>query len=286
MSTSSKGTTDTTGFWAERFAAHVGCDGCPTPTAVTELFLELLGLLFEQHADRRHHDETAFMASVERLEQRLEAMIAESAPVSRAEAKVIAATLFAALPRIRVSLIEDATATVDGDPAARDVDMVIRAYPGFVATAAYRVAHVLHRHGASLLARMVSSSAQSLTGVDIHPAAVIGKRFCIDHGNGVVIGETTAIGDDVKVYQGVTLGGLSVRKSDAARKRHPTIGDRVIIYSGATILGGDTTVGHDSVIGGNVWLTSSVPPASRLSYRSEGLALATRAERDAVEVEP
>lgn len=274
-----------TGFWAERYAAQVDCDDCPTPTAVTELFLELLGLLFEQHADRRHSDEAAFMSAVRRLEARLAAMVAGSASVPRERATAIAAALFAGLPAIRSLLIEDATATVDGDPAARDVDMVIRAYPGFVATAGYRVAHVLQREGATLLARMLSNSAQRLTGVDIHPAAVIGRRFCIDHGNGVVIGETTVIGDDVKVYQGVTLGGLSVKKSDAARKRHPTIGDRVVIYSGATILGGDTVVGHDSVIGGNVWLTSSVPPASRLSYRVEGLAVVARTEQGTVEVD-
>jgi len=282
---SGAGDGEVTGFWAERYAAQVDCDDCPTPTAVTELFLELLGLLFEQHADRRHSDEAAFMSAVRRLEARLAAMVAGSASVPRERATAIAASLFAGLPAIRSLLIEDATATVDGDPAARDVDMVIRAYPGFVATAGYRVAHVLHREGATLLARMLSNSAQRLTGVDIHPAAVIGRRFCIDHGNGVVIGETTVIGDDVKVYQGVTLGGLSVKKSDAARKRHPTIGDRVVIYSGATILGGDTVVGHDSVIGGNVWLTSSVAPASRLSYRVEGLAVVARTEQGTVEVD-
>ena len=223
------------------------------------------------------------MSAVERLELKLGSMIAASAPVSRAEAGSIAKAVFAELPAIRAQLLEDAAATVDGDPAARDVDMVIRAYPGFVATAAYRFAHVVHRLGAELLARMLSSAAQGWTGVDIHPAAVIGRRFCIDHGNGVVIGETTVIGDDVKVYQGVTLGGMSVKKSDAARKRHPTIGDRVVIYSGATILGGDTTVGHDSVIGGNVWLTKSVPPASRLSYRVDEMTLATGTVRDNAE---
>src|SRR5690606_6532760 len=125
-----------------------------------------------------------------------------------------------------------------------------------------------HENGAALLARMLSAAAHRETGIDIHPAASIGRRFCIDHGTGVVIGETTVIGDDVKLYQGVTLGGVSVNKQDAASKRHPTIEDRVVIYSGATILGGDTTVGHDSVIGGNVWLTHAVPPFSTLTYKA------------------
>jgi hypothetical protein len=119
-----------------------------------------------------------------------------------------------------------------------------------------------------MLARMIAAHAHRNTGIDIHPAARIGHRCCIDHGTGLVIGETAELGDDVKLYQGVTLGGLSVRKEDAKTKRHPTIGDRVVIYAGATILGGDTVVGHDSVIGGNVWLTRSVPPFSKLTYRA------------------
>ena len=166
------------------------------------------------------------------------------------------------LPGIYGALLEDADAICQGDPAAASRDEVILAYPGFFAIALYRIAHALHRLGAPLVARLLTEYAHRQTGIDIHPAAVIGKRFSIDHGTGVVIGETAVLGDGVKLYQGVTLGAASVRKDLSRIKRHPTIGHRVVIYSNATILGGDTEVGDDSIIGGNVWLTSSVPPRS------------------------
>jgi len=143
------------------------------------------------------------------------------------------------------------------------------AYPGFYATAVYRLSHQLHVQGIKTLPRLLSEYAHSKTGIDIHPGAEIGSSFFIDHGTGIVIGETTVIGDNVKIYQGVTLGALNVDKSHASSKRHPTIEDNVIIYSGATILGGDTVVGRQSVIGGNVWLTYSVPPFSVVYHKSE-----------------
>jgi serine O-acetyltransferase len=145
---------------------------------------------------------------------------------------------------------------------------VIRTYPGFYAIAAYRVAHALHLQNIGGIPRVITEHAHSRTGIDIHPGAKIGDHFCIDHGSGVVIGETCVIGNHVKIYQGVTLGALSVEKSDATKKRHPTIDDGVVIYAGATILGGETVVGHDSVIGGNVWLTRSVPPYSKIYYQA------------------
>ena len=263
-------------FWRARFTDQARCSDCPTLPEVSEWFLELLGALFEQHSLRRYPDARSFQQMVERLQSRLATMVGNAGAVAEGDAKAkapqvagrdSAEALFDELPAIRAALLEDAKATLNGDPAARDRDEVIRAYPGFVATAGYRIAHQLHGYGAPLLARIIAAAAHRLTGIDIHPAAVIGRRFCIDHGTGVVIGETSVLGDDVKLYQGVTLGGLSVSKADAATKRHPTIEDRVVIYSGATILGGQTTVGHDSVIGGNVWLTRSVPAFSRLSYR-------------------
>nr|WP_246202660.1 serine O-acetyltransferase EpsC [Fulvivirga lutimaris] len=153
-----------------------------------------------------------------------------------------------------------------GDPAAKSKVEVIKTYPGFYAIAAHRIAHEFQKYNLTLIPRIISEHAHSHTGIDIHPCAQIGEHFCIDHGTGVVIGETTIIGDYVKIYQGVTLGALSVRKEDAKTKRHPTIENNVIIYSGATILGGKTEVGQGSIIGGNVWLTKSVPPNSRLSY--------------------
>ncbi len=173
-----------------------------------------------------------------------------------------AAQFLERLPAIYDALLADADAICQGDPAARSRDEVILAYPGFFAIALYRIAHALHQLGAPLAARLLTEYAHRETGIDIHPAATIGARFSIDHGTGVVIGETAVLGDGVKLYQGVTLGAASVRKDLSRTKRHPTIGHRVVIYSNATILGGDTEVGDDSIIGGNVWLTSSVPPRS------------------------
>jgi serine O-acetyltransferase len=169
-----------------------------------------------------------------------------------------------AIPPIRRILATDVRATYEGDPAAKSYDEIIFSYPGLFAITVYRIAHKLFENGVPLLPRIMTEHAHSLTGIDIHPGAEIGESFVIDHGTGVVIGETTVIGKNVRVYQGVTLGALSVPKGagDQLRgaKRHPTIEDDVIIYSGATILGGDTVIGTRSIIGGNVWLTESVPP--------------------------
>jgi serine O-acetyltransferase len=170
------------------------------------------------------------------------------------------------LPGLRAMLLLDAEALFAGDPAARSVDEVILAYPGFLAVALYRIGHALHRLGVPLVPRLVSELGHRETGVDIHPGARIGRSLAIDHGTGVVIGETAVIGDRVKLYQGVTLGALSVRKQLADTKRHPTLEDDVVVYANATILGGDTVVGAGSVIGGNVWLTKSVPPRSVVTH--------------------
>jgi serine O-acetyltransferase len=177
-------------------------------------------------------------------------------------ARQVAIDFVERLPRIYDALLADADAIYQGDPAAGSRDEVILAYPGFFAIAMYRIAHALHELGAPLAARLLTEYAHRETGIDIHPAATIGARFSIDHGTGVVIGETARLGEGVKLYQGVTLGAASVRKDLSRTKRHPTIGNRVVIYSNATILGGDTVVGDDSIIGGNVWLTSSVPAGS------------------------
>lgn len=166
------------------------------------------------------------------------------------------------LPTIRASLLLDARAIFDGDPASQSVDEVILAYPGFFATAVYRIAHELHGSGVPLVPRVLTEIAHRDTGVDIHPGASIGASFAIDHGTGIVVGETAVLGARVKLYQGVTLGALSVEKRMARTKRHPTIGDDVVIYANATILGGDTVIGDGSRIGGNVWLTQSVPAHS------------------------
>jgi serine O-acetyltransferase len=170
---------------------------------------------------------------------------------------------------IHENLISDAEAIVKGDPAAENIDEVIMTYPGFYAIAIYRIAHEFYQMGVPIFPRMLSEYAHQLTGIDIHPGAKIGSSFFIDHGTGIVIGETTIIGDNVKLYQGVTLGALSVKKSLANTKRHPTIENDTVIYSGATILGGETVVGHHSIIGGNVWLTETVQPYSIVYHKSE-----------------
>ena len=181
----------------------------------------------------------------------------------------IANNFFDDTPFIYDMLLKDAAAIIKFDPAAESVEEVLVAYPGFYATAVYRFSHQLWKQGLKILPRVFAEYAHSKTGIDIHPGAAIGQSFFIDHGTGIVIGETTIIGDNVKIYQGVTLGALSVNKEEARRKRHPTIEDNVIIYSGATILGGETVIGHDSVIGGNVWLTNSVLPDSIVYHKSE-----------------
>jgi serine O-acetyltransferase len=159
-------------------------------------------------------------------------------------------------------LLQDASFIEASDPATRSIDEVIITYPGFYAIAVHRFAHELYKLNIPFLPRLLSEYAHSRTGIDIHPGATIDSPFSIDHGTGVVIGETAIIGKGVKVYQGVTLGALAVEKSHASKKRHPTIGDSVVLYAGCTILGGQTDIGHHSIIGGNVWLTTSVAPYS------------------------
>ncbi|WP_128544416.1 serine O-acetyltransferase [Larkinella soli] len=176
---------------------------------------------------------------------------------------------FDLLPATYEEMLLDAHAIAAFDPAAVGVEEVIAIYPGFYAIAVYRVAHVLTGLEVPLLPRMMTEYAHGHTGIDIHPNAKIGSSFFVDHGTGVVIGETAVIGSNVKIYQGVTLGATNVAKSMASKKRHPTIEDNVIIYANATILGGKTVVGHDSVIGGNVWLTHTVEPYSLVFHNSE-----------------
>jgi serine O-acetyltransferase len=166
-------------------------------------------------------------------------------------------------------LLKDAQAIYEGDPAAETIEEVIVSYPGFFAIAVYRIAHVLYTLNIPVLPRLFAEYAHKETGIDIHPGASIGEAFCIDHGTGIVIGETTVIGKRVKIYQGVTLGALSVSKEKAGTKRHPSIGNDVTIYSGTTILGGKTSIEHHSIIGGNVWLTASVEPYSIVLNKSE-----------------
>lgn len=180
------------------------------------------------------------------------------------EAEQVVLELLGQLPELRRKIHLDVEAAFEGDPAAKSHEEVILAYPGLEAISIHRFAHELWIRNIPLLPRMMSEYIHGKTGIDIHPGATIGESFFIDHGTGVVIGETTIIGKNVKIYQGVTLGALSVRKDLSNKKRHPTIEDGVTIYAGATILGGETVIGKGSIIGGNVWITESVPPYSRV----------------------
>ncbi len=190
-------------------------------------------------------------------------------------APAIAQGFISALPGIRGRLAEDVEAAFEGDPAARSYAEIVAAYPAIRAIATYRLAHELHRAGVPSIPRIMAEDAHARTGIDIHPGATIGRRFFVDHGTGVVVGETCEIGDRVVLYQGVTLGALAPRKGQRLRgvKRHPTIGDDVTIYAGATILGGETVIGHGCVVGGNVWLTQSLPPCSKVQIEPPRLQL-------------
>jgi len=227
----------------------------------------LLGLLFPQLSEEGDATADEIGARLALIRRDLRDLLRPLEETARAEE--VAAAFTDALPDLYDRIRLDADAIVAGDPAAESVDEVVSAYPGFLAIATHRLAHEVHRHGVPILPRLLSEVAHGRTGIDIHPGASIGRSFCIDHGTGIVIGETAVIGDFVKMYQGVTLGALSVAKSAAGTRRHPTIEDRVVLYANATVLGGDTVVGHDSVVGGNVWLTSSVPPYSLVYHTSQ-----------------
>jgi serine O-acetyltransferase len=188
-----------------------------------------------------------------------------------------AITFMQNIPRLRTMLAMDVRAAYQGDPAAKDCDEIIFSYPGLFAITAFRIAHQLYEQGVPLIPRIMTEYAHSMTGIDIHPGAHIGESFFIDHGTGVVVGETTEIGNRVRIYQGVTLGALSVPKEKVEslrnKKRHPTIEDDVIIYSGATILGADAVIGARSIIGGNVWITEPVPPDTRVYLKKPELVI-------------
>ena len=195
-------------------------------------------------------------------------------------AEQCAVHFFETIPELRELLADDIQAAYDGDPAAKSLDEIIFSYPGILAITTYRIAHEIHRQGIPLIPRIMTEYAHGITGIDIHPGAVVGRNFFIDHGTGVVIGETCEIGDRVKIYQGVTLGALSFPKDSSGelvrgRKRHPTIENDVTIYAGATILGGETVVGKGSVVGGNVWLVESVPPGMKVTIEKPELQYKT-----------
>ncbi|TXE08857.1 serine O-acetyltransferase [Algoriphagus aquimarinus] len=256
-------------FVSKLYKAHQDCSECPSPKVIQQFFEDVLGLLFPEYSVERINDKFQIEASLVQLNNDLSSILHRNPHLHSGVGSKITAAFFANLEQVFDWIHQDVDAMFAGDPAAKSRTEILRSYPGFYAISAYRIAHSLQGLGVHLIPRMITEFAHSRTGIDIHPGATIGQHFCIDHGTGVVIGETTRIGNHVKIYQGVTLGALSVDKADADSKRHPTIEDNVIIYSGATILGGNTVIGKGSVIGGNVWLTKSVAPRSKVYYQTQ-----------------
>ena len=204
------------------------------------------------------------------------------------KAQELSTQFFRQIPAVRAVAQTDVEAFFEGDPAAFSVEEIIYCYPGLFAVSVYRLAHVLYTLGVPMIPRIMTEHAHSVTGIDINPGATIGKYFFIDHGTGIVIGETTVIGDRVKLYQGVTLGALTTRGGQSLRgqRRHPTIEDNVTIYAGASILGGSTVIGRDSVIGSNVFITHSIPPCTTVSVKSQELSFKPRACSGCQKAEP
>jgi serine O-acetyltransferase len=266
---------------------HLAPTPLPDKALIIELLDDFLEVIYPGYFGRKFietsHIEHHVTGLVDSIYERLAVEIYRSVRPGCAEKTVVcthcretaeeqALTLLRKLPALRMRLSSDVQAAYDGDPAAKSVDEVIFAYPAIVAITIFRIAHELHVQGVPLLPRIMTEHAHSITGIDIHPGATIGSGFFIDHGTGVVIGETTVIGNHVKLYQGVTLGARSFAMDEEGqlirgKKRHPTIEDNVVIYAGATILGGNTVIGEGSVIGGNVWLTHSIPANTK--YRNE-----------------
>jgi Serine acetyltransferase len=236
----------------------------------TQEFVEnLLAILFPHFCKEMFYTKEEIESRLVLLERDLKRLLIPLLKDTSLNLEDIVKQFMQTLPNLHDKLWLDAEAITSGDPAAESVDEVILAYPGFSAIAIYRIAHEFYVMHVPIFSRLVTEYAHQITGIDIHPGAQIGTSFAIDHGTGIVIGESAIIGNDVKIYQGVTLGALSVDKKLAKSKRHPTIEDGVVIYAQAIILGGETIVGHHSVVGGNVWLTTSVPPFSSVYQESK-----------------
>ena len=241
------------------------CTDVPSMIDTHRFVDDLMILLFPIKGNRKI-DLRETEIRLERMRLRLKELLIPLEKDIRESPEMIAKQFFDQLPGVYKKLLEDADTFMKSDPAARCVEEVILCYPGYSCLIVHRRAHLLYMLEVPVLPRVMSEYVHGMTGIDIHPGATIGDSFFIDHGTGIVIGETTVVGNNVKMYQGVTLGAIFVEKGMADTKRHPTIEDNVIIYAGSTILGGKTVVGHDTIIGGNVWLTESVMPHS-IVYR-------------------
>ena len=253
----------------------------PCKDAVRDIIIKVRAVLFPEYFEctcekKGIADELAEI--YDNLSEQIASALKHADPSAQSDAlreraDSIAADFIAALPLLKATLEKDVEAGYSGDPAAGSREDIIISYPGMLAVLVYRVAHLLYEAKVPLIPRIMTEYAHSRTGIDINAGAVIGEYFFIDHGTGVVIGETTIIGDHVKLYQGVTLGALSTRKGQALAgvKRHPTIGNNVTVYSNASILGGDTVIGEGSLIGGNAFITSSVPPYTKVIVKNQEL---------------
>ncbi|HEY4194572.1 MAG TPA: serine O-acetyltransferase EpsC [Mucilaginibacter sp.] len=253
-------------FYRQILNKQQQAEAVPSNKEITTWALQVIRLLYPEQSKKVFLSLEHLLETVETLQEELCHIMDATKACTDCDNKGRAKNFFDNLPELYRVLNTDIQAIFKGDPAARSEFEVIRTYPGFYAISFYRLANSLFKLDVPLLPRILTEYAHSKTGIDIHPAAEIDEYFYIDHGTGVVIGETTNIGKHVKLYQGVTLGALSVAKSMAHTKRHPTVEDNVVIYSGATILGGETVIGHDSVIGGNVWITQSVAPNSTVYH--------------------
>lgn len=258
-----------TGFYNHLFTKQQQREAVPANDVIATWALHIIGLLYPELSLSSYASEKEIEGEAGKLEKELVNILTATKACKNCDHTEIAKSFFNHLPELYRLLNTDTDALLNGDPAARNEFEIIRAYPGFYALCFYRIAHLLYKLDVPLLPRILTEFAHSKTGIDIHPAAEIGEYFFIDHGTGIVIGETAQIGNHVKLYQGVTLGAMSIDKSMAFTKRHPTVEDHVLIYSGATILGGETVIGHHSIIGGNVWLTKSIPPWSLVYHNPE-----------------
>lgn len=248
----------------------------PSNRTIARWALDLLHLLFPQRHSTNFSSVDDVRVAFDQSELALYELLDKTKACEDCDIQTISSDFFEKIPRIYDVMLTDAQAILDGDPAAQSMDEVIRTYPGFLAICIYRLSHQLWLEKVPLIPRILTEYAHSKTGIDIHPGASIDEYLHIDHGTGIVVGETCRIGKYVKLYQGVTLGALSVEKGLANTQRHPIIEDHVIIYAGATILGGETTVGHHSVIGGNVWLTTSISPHTTVYHQTTSKFIDTK----------
>jgi serine O-acetyltransferase len=256
-------------FYEHIFKKQQLVEAVPSNQEMADWAQRVIHLLFPEQAKHGFTSAQQIEDEFSALEKELCQIMNATQACSNCNNDNVAKKFFNKLPKLYDVLNTDIQAIFNGDPAAVTEFEVIRTYPGFYAIMYYRMAHALHKLNVPLLPRILTEYAHSKTGIDIHPGATIGEYFHIDHGTGIVIGETCEIGKNVKLYQGVTLGALSVDKNMANTKRHPTVEDGVVIYSGATILGGKTVIGQNSVIGGNVWLTKSIAPGSTVYHTPE-----------------